>query len=278
VTSSNAETYTLPNGQVARRWRVDSPRATVLLVHGLGEHSGRYQHVAAALVERGIAVWAPDHPGHGESPGRRCHIDRFDEFFTGLDELCDEIEATHPGVPAFIVGHSLGGLITGIYLLSKQSRFAGAAFSGAAFEVPEPPGAVAVFINRLVAAIIPTLGVLQLDPGEVSRDAEVVRRYREDPLVHDGKISARLVVELFGAMETLRERSRELCLPVLVMHGEADVMTPAKGSQRFFEAVGSEEKTLRLYPGLYHEIFNEPEQAQVIGELGDWLDARIAAS
>lgn len=270
--------YTLADGTAVRRWRVDSPRATVLLVHGLGEHGGRYEHVAQSLCERGIAVWAPDHPGHGESPGARCHIDRFDRFFTALDALCDEIEAACPGVPSFIVGHSLGGLISGTYLLSKQSRFAGAAFSGAAFEVPEPPGAVAVFINRLIAAIIPTLGVLQLDPSEVSRDAGVVRRYREDPLVHDGKVSARLVVELFGAMEELRERRGELRLPVLVMHGEADVMTPAEGSRHFFEAVGSEEKTLRLYPGLYHEIFNEPEQTQVIGELCDWLDARIAAA
>ncbi|MEE4108238.1 MAG: alpha/beta hydrolase [Halieaceae bacterium] len=278
MATSEMEKYTLANGTVVRRWPVASPRATVLLVHGLGEHSGRYQHVAAALGQHDIAMWAPDHPGHGESPGKRCHIDRFDQFFTALDELCDEIDAAHPGVPAFIVGHSMGGLITAMYLLSKQSRFAGAAFSGAAFEVPEPPGAVALFINRLIAAVIPTLGVLQLDPSEVSRDAEVVRRYREDPLVHDGKVSARLAVELFGAMETLRERRRELCLPILVMHGEADVMTPAAGSRQFFEAVGSEEKTLRLYPGLYHEIFNEPEQAQVLGELCDWLDARIAAA
>ena len=115
----------------------------------------------------------------------------------------------------------------------------------------------------------------QLDASEVSRDGEVVRRYREDPLVHSGKISARLVTELFSAMKDLTERRAAITLPILVLHGEADVMTPAAGSQRFVDAVDSSDKTLRLYPGLYHEIFNEPEQARVIGELCDWLDDRI---
>ena len=123
--------------------------------------------------------------------------------------------------------------------------------------------------------MLPRLGVLQLDASEVSRDEDVVRRYREDPLVHSGKVSARLVVELFAAMDDLRASRAEITLPVLVMHGEADVMTPAEGSRRFMDGVGSADKTLRIYPGLYHEIFNEPEQAQVIGEVGDWLEAQL---
>ncbi len=274
----SAEEKTLPSGVFYRVWRADNPRATVLLAHGLGEHSGRYQHVADALVARGLSVWAPDHPGHGRSPGHRCHVKSFDDFYPALDALRDEIAAAHPDLPCYMIGHSMGGLIAGCYLVRRQARFAGGAFSGAAFEVPEPPGAVAIFINKLISALIPTLGVLQLDASEVSRDPEVVQRYMDDPLVHSGKISARLVVELFAAIADLAERRSGLTLPVLVMHGEADVMTPSGGSQRFYDAVGSQEKTLRLYPGLYHEIFNEPEQDQVIGELCDWLDARIEAA
>lgn len=269
---------TLTDGTFYRCWASDSPRAWALIVHGLGEHSGRYEHVAEALTARGVSVLAPDHPGHGRSPGHRCHIARFSDFFPALDALRDEAERRNPGLPCFLVGHSMGGLIGAVYLLDRQARFAGAAFSGAAFEVPEPPGAVALLINRLVAWLFPTAGVMQLDAGEVSRDAEVVRRYREDPLVHSGKVTARLVAELMAAIATLQARRGTLRLPVLVMHGEADVMTPAAGSRRFFEAIGSTEKTLRLYPGLYHEIFNEPEQAQVIGDLCDWLDARISAA
>lgn len=271
------EEKTLASGVFYRRWNVETPRAAVILVHGLGEHSGRYQHVAEALNQRGFAVWAPDHPGHGRSPGQRCHIGTFEDYYAGLDALCDEIEADFPELPRFIVGHSLGGLITGTYLLKHQARFAGAAFSGAAFEVREAPGAVAIFINRLLAALLPTLGVMQLDPSEVSRDPEVVQRYREDPLVHDGKISARLLVSLFDAMALLQAQRGEISLPCLVMHGEADVMTAPSGSQNLFAAIASQDKTLRLYPGLYHEIFNEPEQGQVLSELCDWVDAHVSS-
>ena len=266
---------TLAGGVFYRHWTVDDPRAVVLLVHGLAEHGGRYQHVAEALAKRSIASYAPDHLGHGRSPGRRCHIRQFAEFYAPLDALRDAIDERYPGLPCFIVGHSLGGLITGNYLLGRQQRFIGAAFSAAAFDVPEPPAPLALFINRLLAMIWPTLGVLQLEATEISRDPEVVRRYAEDPLVHSGKVSARLVVELFSAMETLRERRRELELPVLVMHGEGDVMTPPWGSQQFAADLGSTDQRLRIYAKLYHEIFNEPEREQVLADLLDWLDEHI---
>ncbi|MFK7829784.1 MAG: lysophospholipase [Congregibacter sp.] len=270
------EERTLDTGIFYRRWAIGAPRAAVLLVHGLGEHSGRYQHVADKLATRGLECWAPDHPGHGRSPGHRCHIDAFDEYFAALNALRDEIGVAHPGLPCFIVGHSLGGLIVGNYLLTQQQQFSGAAFSAAAFEAPEAPSATAMFINKLIASVLPRLGVLQLDASQVSRDAAVVSRYLEDPLVHDGKSSARLVVELFAAMETLRRRRGEISLPTLIMHGEGDVMTAPMGSQHFFDGIGSSDKTLRLYPGLYHEIFNEPERAQVLGELCDWVNAHLS--
>ena len=268
----------LPDGVFYRHWRVEAPRAVVLLAHGLGEHSGRYRHVAEFLAQRGMSTLAPDHPGHGRSPGHRCHIAAFEGFYPALDALRDEIETSYPGLPCFLIGHSMGGLIAGNFLLTRQHRFAGAAFSAAAFALPKPPGAVAVFVNRLLAALVPTLGVLQLNAGEVSRDPQVVRRYREDPLVHGGKISAGLVVALFGAMSALEAGRAAIVLPVLVMHGDGDVMTPASGSRHFHDGVSSEDRTLRIYPGLYHEIFNEPEQTQVLGELGDWLEAHLSES
>lgn len=266
---------TLPDGIFYRHWQAPAPRATVLLAHGLGEHSGRYGHVAESLAGRGISTLAPDHPGHGRSPGRRCHIAAFEAFYPALDALRDEIEASYPGLPCFLIGHSMGGLIAGNFLLTRQHRFAGAAFSAAAFALPRPPGAVATVINRVLAALIPTLGVLQLDAGAVSRDAQVVRRYRQDPLVHGGKISAALLVALFAAMRALAAGRAALTLPVLVMHGDGDVMTPVSGSRHFHEGVSSADRSLRIYPGLYHEIFNEPERAQVLSELGEWLEARL---
>ncbi|HKK23426.1 MAG TPA: lysophospholipase, partial [Pseudohaliea sp.] len=264
----------LTDGTFFRHWPVAVPVGVVLLAHGAGEHSGRYSGVAAWLKDRGIAVLAPDHRGHGESPGHRAHIDRFSDFFAPLDTLRDRIGEIYPDVPCFLVGHSMGGLIAARYLLDRQDRFTGAALSGAALAVAEPPSAVAIFINRLLAALFPTLGVLQLDASGISRDPEVVAAYRADPLVHTGKFSARFVVALFTAMGEVAARRGELRLPLLVMHGGADAMTAPAGSEDFVAGAGAKDKTLRLYPGLYHEIFNEPERETVLADLYDWLRDR----
>ncbi|MEQ8262455.1 lysophospholipase [Pseudohaliea sp.] len=264
----------LADGTFYRYWPVANPVAVVLLAHGAGEHSGRYAAVAGWLNERGIAVLAPDHRGHGQSPGHRAHIDRFADFFEPLDALRDRIDEDYPDLPCFLVGHSMGGLIAARYLLDRRDRFTGAALSGAALAVAEPPSVVAIWINRLLAALFPRLGVLQLDASGISRDPEVVAAYRADPLVHTGKFSARLVVELFSAMGEVEKRRGELRLPLLVMHGDADAMTAPSGSEAFVAGAGSEDKTLCLYPGLYHEIFNEPERETVLADLYDWLRAR----
>lgn len=266
---------TLDGDVFFRHWRPEQPRAVVLLIHGLGEHSGRYQHVAEALAASGIASYAPDHIGHGRSPGQRCHIGDFGQFATPLDELLAMAKSQYPGLPCFIVGHSMGGLITGNYLLTHQHSFRGAVFSGALFEVPEPPGSIAMFLYKLLAMVLPKMGALQLDASQISRDPEVVRRYNEDPLVHDGKNSVSLVLELLSAVDTLKKGRENITLPVLVMHGQGDAMTPPAGSQNFHDGVGSTDKALHLYPALYHEIFNEPEKDQVLADLVDWIDKRV---
>lgn len=248
------------------------PRGVILLAHGLGEHSGRYQGFADYLCPRGFAVVAPDHPGHGESPGTRAHIDRFEDFFPALDKLGAAIARWYPDLPRFLVGHSMGGLIAARYLLDHQRQFAGAALSGAALAVPESPSKLLLWINRLLSRLLPRLGLMQLDASEISRDPAVVQAYLDDPLVHDGKVSARLVNELFRTMVEVESRRAEIVLPLLVMHGEADVMTAASGSAAFHAGIGSADKTLRIYPGLYHEIFNEPERLEVLDDLASWLE------
>jgi alpha-beta hydrolase superfamily lysophospholipase len=130
----------------------------------------------------------------------------------------------------------------------------------------------------LLSLLAPQLGVLQLDASGISRDPEVVRRYSEDPLVYHGKISARSVAQLFAAMETVQRRAGDITLPLLILHGEADSMAAAEGSKLLYQRAASSDKELHIYPGLYHEIFNEPEQSQIFAELLAWLEARCAAA
>lgn len=264
----------LADGTFYRRWTpASAPRAAILLAHGLGEHSGRYQEFAETMAAAGFAVVAPDHKGHGLTEGPRAHIDRLEDFFAPLLELRSLIDEWYPGVPCFLVGHSMGGLISARFLLDHQDKFAAAALSGAALKPSEEPGLLLLWTTKLLSALFPTAGVLQLDATQVSRDADVVERYVNDPLVHSGKASARLVGELFAGMAVVKERANTVTLPVLVMHGEADAMTAAEGSREFFEAIASSNKQLKIYPGLYHEIFNEPERDAVKADLVSFFEA-----
>lgn len=221
---------------------------------------------------------APDHPGHGKSPGRRAHIEAFAQFFPALDALCEQAGRDYPEVPLILLGHSMGGLIAARYLLERPGRFRAAVLSAPALAPPAPPSAFAIWLNTLLSRLWPTLGVLQLDAAGISRDPAVVAAYRADPLVHTGKFSARLVTELFAAMEEVHRRADELRLPLLLMHGDADSMTAVEGSRSLAREMAAEHASLRIYPGLYHEIFNEPEQQQVFADLLEWLQSKLPAT
>lgn len=249
-------------------------RGAIVLAHGLAEHSGRYDGVAQVLTDAGYAVYALDHEGHGRSPGRRGHVDRFAAYVEPVVRLARSVRATHAAQPIYLVGHSMGGLIAVHALLSDPELFDGAVLSGPAILPTEEPPAWQVWIGRLLSRLWPTAGLLQLDASLVSRDPAVVERYRSDPLVHTGKISARLANELFEAMAQARDRAGDLRMPLLILHGGADGLTAPAGSRLLADRVGSEDVTLREYDGLYHEIFNEPERDRVLGDLLDWLDGR----
>ena len=255
-----------------------APKAILLLVHGAGEHSGRYAHVAEFFVGQGLAVSALDHRGHGHSDGKPGHIDVFDDYLVDLAVFHNEVERRFPGVPIFLLGHSLGGLIACNYLLQQQDRFVGCILSGALIKSDLQPGWVQMGVIRLLALLAPRLGVMQLDASGVSRDAEEVKKYVEDPLVLHGKASARMVRELFAGMATLQADAAGITLPMLMLHGDADVLTSPDGSRYLHQHISSTDKTLTMYPGLFHEILNEPERQDVLDQILSWCEARLPAN
>ncbi len=257
-------------------WLPDGePRAAIIVVHGLGEHSSRYAHVAKRLTDRHIAVHTLDHYGHGKSDGHSGHVPRFSVFLDGVAALLERVRNEHPSLPLLLLGHSMGGLIAARFLLHHEAEFRAAALSGPAFATDEAPPAIVLWINRILSAILPTLPMIALDGTLVSRDPAVVDAYLNDPLVHHGKLTSRLIAELSAAMDDTLSRAAEVQLPLLVMHGELDKLTAPSGSITFHANAGSADKTLKMYPGLFHEIFNEPEQDAVLADLGNWLEMHL---
>lgn len=256
-----------------RAWLPDGePKAVVLLFHGLGEHSGRYGHVAAALVERGYAVHAPDHRGHGRSEGKRVFVRDYDEFQRDLLQFRRIVEQEHPRLPLFVLGHSMGGNLAMGHVLDHQDGVRGLALSGAALAVTPDVSPALQKVAGVLAKVAPGLRPQGLDAGAVSRDPAVVQAYLSDPLVYSGKVSAGLAGALFGAIDRFPVRFRELRLPLLIMHGTADRLVPVSGSRALEAGATNATVTTHYYEGLFHEILNEPEQQQVIGDLLVWLD------
>ncbi len=249
------------------------PRAVVVIAHGAGEHLGRYEHVAARLGAAGYEVHALDHRGHGRSEGPRALIDRLDNTVEDLDRL---VVQASDGRPVFLLGHSMGGAIALRYAIAHQDRLSGLVLSSplAALEAASP---VERFAARMLSAVAPRLGLIAVDPSLVSRDPDVVRAYEADPLVHHGKLPARTIAELAAAVESFPDSVGAITVPTLIMYATDDKLAPPAGSVMLGERIGAADMTLKPYEGLYHEIFNEPEQEQVLDDLCAWLNAHVAA-
>ena len=256
-------------------WLPDGdPKGVVMLVHGLGEHSGRYGHVAGRLIAAGYAVHALDHRGHGRSEGKRVFVKSYDEFMADMIQFRGLIEAEHPDVPLFALGHSMGGNIVMGHALDHQAGLAGMVLSGPALKIGDDFSPTKMKVLSLIAKVAPGVRPEGLSADAISRDQAVVDAYRADPLVFTGKISAGLGSALIGAMQRFPDRYAELTVPVLVMHGTEDRLASVAGSRELEAGATNADVTAHYYDGLYHEIFNEPEQADVLNDLVTWLDAR----
>ncbi|MFB3118400.1 MAG: lysophospholipase [Myxococcota bacterium] len=252
-----------------RSWLPRSSERIIILVHGYGEHSGRYEHTASDLARAGYEVHAYDQQGHGRSGGTRCHVRRFDHLLDDLEGFVAAVRAERPPLPIVVVGHSMGGLLVAAYASQRNPRVAGVVTSAAALAMPEDLSRARVIAVRGLKWLAPRLSLAsKLDPTALSRDPDVVRAYLEDPLVQR-KITASLASEMLSAMK--RTEAAAVGVPMLLLHGEDDRICPVAGSRSFFEQLTVTQRGLRTYPGLRHEIFNEPERAAVLGDLVGWV-------
>jgi acylglycerol lipase len=251
-----------------------APRAVVVLAHGASEHGGRYAWVGEQLAERGFALYAGDHRGHGRSSGARAYIDRLGNVVRDLDGVVELARAAHPGTTTFLLGHSMGGAVALAYTIEYQDRLDGLVLSAPLAALEAAPAALRL-AGRALSTLLPKVGVFPIDSTGVSRDPEVVRDYDSDPLNYHGKLPARTVAELTDAVGDFPERVAALTLPILTMHGTADRVTPPEGSEMVIERAGSADKSIIRYEGLYHELLNEPERQRVLDDIVGWMEARL---
>lgn len=264
-------------GMQAREWLPAGPkRGLVVLVHGFDEHGDRYPHVGAALADAGFALCSYDVRGHGRSGGRRVHADHYGLLMEDLGTFLDLASARHHGLPRFLYGHSMGGNQVLNFLLRRGPKLDGAIVSSPWLELAVTPPAWQVAAARVAARLLGGVALpTGLDSGGISRDLEVVKAYDADPLVQ-GKITPRLLVGVLDAGQWALQHAGELAVPLLLMHGDSDQVTSYAASQRFARAAGAG-VTFRGWPGCFHELHNEPEKAEVLKVITDWLGARVSS-
>jgi alpha-beta hydrolase superfamily lysophospholipase len=257
-------------------WTPDvTPRAVVILSHGFGEHARRYDHVAQRFGREGLVTYALDHRGHGRSGGKRVLVKDISEYTGDFDTLVGIASQEHPGVTRIVLGHSMGGGIVFAYGVEHPDDYDLMVLSGPAVAAQTAVSPLLAWLAKAIGAIAPGLPVQQLDTGAISRDPAVVNAYNTDPLVHHGKVPAGLARALMLVGATMPQRAPSLTAPLLVVHGSDDHLIPVEGSRQLVAAVGSSDVELKVYPGLYHEVFNEPEQDQVLDDVVSWINARL---
>jgi alpha-beta hydrolase superfamily lysophospholipase len=250
-------------------------KAVLVIAHGIGEHGGRYVHVADYFTKRNLAVWASDHRGHGKSDGKRGHVDDFDDYLADLGQMIRIAKDHSPGVKAFLLGHSLGGLIATLYVEKHPSDLSGLIASAPALREKMKISPVTAFMAKAFSRFMPTFTTgTGLDPNLLSHDKDVVKKYVEDPLVHK-VATARWFTEYRRAQEETMRLANEFTLPCLIIQGGADGIVDPTVATELYRRIGGSDKTLKVYDGFYHESLNEIGKESVLADIDNWLSARI---
>ena len=261
----------------AQSWAPDeNPKAVVSLVHGLGEHSGRYAHVGKTFTDAGVALAGFDLRGHGKSGGPRGHIPSFEAFMDDIEGFQTQMDKRFSGLPRFLYGHSLGGILVLNYVLRRKPDFKGVISTGSGLRTALEEQTAKVAMARVLGTLMPNMAIPSgLDPTTISRSSEVVDAYVNDPLVHD-KMTLGFGKIMLSVLPWTFEHAHEFSLPLLIMHGTDDKLGYPRGSEEF-SALVQQDCTLKLWDGLHHEIHNEPEKEEVLQYTLDWVDAQLVA-
>jgi alpha-beta hydrolase superfamily lysophospholipase len=258
----------------AKEWPEEKPKAVIALVHGLGEHISRYEHMATFFNSHGIAVIGFDHRGHGKTVGRLGHIPGFEIMMDDVDALIKVCKEKYPEKPVFLYGHSMGACLVLNHTLKRKPEIKATIASAPPIILDNKPSAIIIGLGKLMRNVLPSFTQPNgLNVNHISKDPEEVAKYVKDPLVHN-KVSASLGMDLLDAGEWLDNYKGTSPLPLLIMHGAADQITSAASSENFAEKMGNK-TTFKKWDGLYHEIHNEPEQQQVFEFIFNWINDQL---
>jgi alpha-beta hydrolase superfamily lysophospholipase len=258
-----------------RSWiPLNKPKALLVILHGLGEHSARYDHFAQFMALNDYLVNSFDYRGHGKSEGQRFFVNSIDEYCLDVENFILSIRSQYPELPIFIFSHSMGGLISTTLVSQDRIKVDGLIASSAVVKISDEMSSLTIKLAGITAAIAPKMGVLGGVSDQVCRDPEVVRSHREDPLIQ-GKLPAKTMAEILKAVKWLGDKMGNITIPILIMTGSADTMADSKGSKDLYQKCSSKDKTLKIWEGLYHELLNEPEKDQVMAEVLAWTNSHI---
>jgi len=257
-----------------RCWRpAGRPRAVVVICHGVNSHGGQYAWVGEQLAAAGLVAYAIDLRGRGRSSGERFYVDDVAEYVSDLRNLIQLAKSREPGLAAILLGHSAGGVVSCTYALDYQSEITALICESFAFKVPAPDFVLAIV--KGLSRIAPRLPALKLKNKDFTRDPQALKALETDPLIAGEVQPAKTVAALVRADERLKREFPRITLPVLIMHGTADKATVPSGSQFFYDTAGSKDKTLKLYEGHFHDLFNDLGKEGVMADTLRWIDRHI---
>jgi len=256
------------------KWEIDNPKANVLLVHGLGEHAGRYEETARILNDIGFSVFAYDRRGEGATEGKRCYINNMEDQLSDLDVMKHTF--LPDGQKKIILSHSLGGLISVRYMVDyKPDDIDALVLSSPLLESDDDMAPLLKKVARIVSALLPNLPVVKLDSSLITRDKNEVAKYDADPLIHHGGTPARTGYEILKSFKLLHQNFDKITTPFLLLHGSADKLANPRGSQLMYDNAASSDKTIKIFDGWYHEMMRELEKEIFFESISSWLLERF---